>query len=566
LTKSATRQRDPAQEVLARLEENSRSVIGKAGLLASLSGALWIGQAYVAASLIGALAIGDHTTNRVLVSVIIFVAIGLVRHGIDIWSGRMAFVEAQRIVALQRGAIIQAESLASPFASGRKSSAVIATLIGTKLDQLIPWITRYRIAAIRVRIVPFAILAAVFAYSWVAGLILIACGPLIPLFMALIGFAARDASEKHMAETASLNAMLMEWLNAGADIRLLDAADATVTMFGAAADSLRVRTMAVLKIAFLSSTVLELFSALGIAMTAVYVGFSLLGTFNFGTYFSPLTIGQGIFILLLTPDFFQSMRELAAAWHDRAAAQAVAGEIADLQQGKRVQILGNGAQAPAMTGPASIRARDLAFVTAAGREICYPDFTISPGEKLAITGDSGVGKSTLIGLLSGFAPASRGVIEVCGVVLDDESADSWRQRIAVVGQAPHMLNASLGANIALEPGQADPARIAKSLETAAAGDIVVGLERGTKTRLGETGSGVSGGEARRLTIARAIYKGAEVIFADEPTANLDDATADQVVAALIAASGDGATLIVATHDPRLVARMDRKIALGSSTC
>ncbi len=547
---------DPARRVLDGFERASRRPITLAGALASASALLRIGQAWLAAALIGALVKAEATANGALIAVVLFVALGLLRHVGELTAGRLAFRAAQRLVAAKRAALVESESLASPFAVGEGSSASVATLIGTKLDLLIPWLTRYRLAAIKVAVVPLAILAAVFFQSWAGGLILLISGPLIPLFMALIGYAAREASERHMAETGTLNVMLLEWLNAGADIRLLDAEGATVAHFDRAADSLRARSMAVLRIAFLSSTVLELFSALGIALAAVYVGFSLLGTFAFGTYGAPLGVAGGIFILLLVPDFFQPLRELAAAWHDRAAALAVAGEIAVLEDRAPPRILGRGGKADALADAPTIAVRDLAVGT-----MRFPDFVVAAGEKLAITGESGAGKTTLLALIAGLARPSDGTIMVSGVLLDDATADGWRRRIGYVGQHPHMLNASLRVNIALADSRADPHRLQQALEAAAAGDILAGLPRGVETRLGENGAGVSGGEARRLTIARAIYAGAQIILADEPTADLDHATADKVTDALIAAAENGASLIVATHDPRLAARMDREIRL-----
>ena len=560
---TATDQQDPARRVLDDFERTSRRPIVMAGLLASASALLWIAQAWLAAGLIDGLVHREATPEHALVAVAFFVLLGLLRHAGDFSAGRFAFRAAQRVVAARRAALVESESLASPFAASRASSAAVATLIGTKLDLLIPWLTRYRVAAIKVAIVPLAILLAVFLWSWAGGLILLISGPLIPIFMALIGFAAREASEKHMAETGTLNVMLLEWLNAGADIRLLNAEAATVAGFDRAADSLRARTMAVLRIAFLSSTVLELFAALGIALGAVYVGFSLLGTFSFGTYSAPLSVGGGIFILLMVPDFFQPLRDLAAAWHDRAAALAVAGEIAELESSTAPRILGRGGKAEALAGGPLIAVRDL-VLTAAGRDIRFPDFSVAQGEKLAITGSSGAGKTTLLGLIAGLARPSAGVIEVAGTRLDEETADGWRQRIGYVGQHPHMLNASLRVNIALNDAHADPQKLKRALEAAAAQDILAGLPRGVETRLGENGAGVSGGEARRLTIARAIYAGAEVILADEPTADLDSATAEKVTDALVAAARNGASLVVATHDPRLARRMDREIKLADA--
>jgi ATP-binding cassette subfamily C protein CydD len=554
---------DPARRVLDGFARAGRRPIGIAGGVASAVALLWIGQAWLAASLIGALVHREASLTSAVVASALFVAIGLVRHGADFWASRFAFRAAQRLVAAERARLVERESLASPFAGARASSAATATLIGTKLDLLIPWLTRYQIASIKVAVVPLAIVAAVFVWSWAGGLILLISGPLIPLFMALIGYAAREASERHMAETGTLNAMLLEWLNAAADIRLLNAEAATADRFDAAADSLRARTMAVLRIAFLSSTVLELFSALGIALAAVYVGFNLLGTFSFGTYVAPLSVSAGIFILLMVPDFFQPLRDLAAAWHDRAAALAVAGEIAELEQQATPRILGRGTKADRLSGPPAISVQGLAFTTSAGHLVRFPDFTVVPGEKVAITGDSGAGKTTLLGLLAGLARPSEGTIIVTGVALDDITADSWRQQIGYVGQHPHMLNASLRANVGLTDAHPDPHKLKHALSAAAAGDIVAGLTRGVDARLGENGAGVSGGEARRLTIARAIYAGADVILADEPTADLDAATADTVTDALIAATQSGASLIVATHDPRLIARMDRAVALAA---
>jgi ATP-binding cassette subfamily C protein CydD len=553
---TATAQPDPARRVLHGIEQESRGPVTLAGSLASVSALLWIAQAWLAASLLGALARGAATPRHALLAAALFVGLGLVRHAGELVAGRLAFRTAQQMVAARRTALTASESLASPFALAEGSSASVATLIGTKLDLLVPWITRYRIAAIKVAIVPLAILLAVFLWSWAGGLILLMSGPLIPVFMALIGLAAREASERHMAETGALNVMLLEWLNAGADVRLLNAEAATVARFDEAADSLRVKSMAVLRIAFLSSTVLELFSALGIALAAVYVGFSLLGTFSFGTWGAPLSVTGGIFILLMVPDFFLPLRELAAAWHDRAAALAVAGEIAELEERAAPRILGLGGKAEALAGPQTIAIRDLAYGA-----VRFPDFTLRPGEKLAVTGGSGAGKTTLLALIAGLVRPSGGAIEVAGVPLDDTTADGWRRRIGYVGQHPHMLNASLRVNVALNDAHADPAGLARALQTAAAEDILAGLPRGVETRLGENGAGVSGGEARRLTIARSIYANVDVILADEPTADLDSVTADHVTDALIAAAEGGATLIVATHDPRLAGRMDREIKL-----
>jgi ATP-binding cassette subfamily C protein CydD len=420
---------------------------------------------------------------------------------------------------------------------------------------------RYAPAMARTRIVPLAIMAVGFPFSWTVSVILLVAGPLIPVFMALVGMAARDASERQMQEIGGMNALLLERIRALTDLRLLDAVSRTVSDFEAAADRLRRQTMEVLRIAFLSSAVLELFAAIGVALVAVYVGFALIGELRFGAWATPLTVGEGIFLLLLAPDFFQPLRDLAAAWHDKAAALAVAGEIAELENEAAVDIVGEGRAHTTLPGAATIAVTSLAWNTSSGRPIRFPDFAVRPGDTVAVTGRSGSGKTTLLALLAGLALPTGGMIEVCGERLDGGTADAWRARLSWIGQFPHFSNESLRANLILSGTSRDDARLERALQKAQASGIASALPRGLDTRLGETGHGVSGGEARRLMVARALYSDADIVLADEPTADLDETTAQAVTEGLLRLAARGATLIIATHDMKLASRLGRVIDL-----
>ncbi|WP_416797586.1 thiol reductant ABC exporter subunit CydD [Ciceribacter azotifigens] len=552
---------DPARGRLMQMARRDSGAMATASSLSVLAALLWLPQAWLVSQFLAPLVEGRTPGLGPVVTTGAFIALGLMRHLLDALAGRRAFGIGQRLIERERIDLVERESLASPLAGSSQTSAALATLLAGKLDALLPWASRYRLAAVKVATVPAVILVVTASMSWLAGVVLLVAGPLIPVFMALIGIAARQASEKQMAATGTLNSTLLEWLNAASDIRLLNAEALTVERFRQSAETLRAKTMGVLRIAFLSSTVLELFSAIGIALVAVYVGFALLGTFTFGAYETPLTVAEGILILLLAPDFFQPLRDLAAAWHDKAAALAVAGELAEREINPRPRILGRGARADSrLAGALTIATRGLRY-EAGGREIAFPDIEIMPGEKVAICGPSGAGKTTFIGLLCGLARPSSGRVEIGGHLLDDDLADAWRGMTGFVGQHPHMLNASLRANVALAGDRIDRDRFDAALADAAADGVVAALARGADTRLGENGSGVSGGEARRLTIARAVYADAKVIFADEPTADLDTATAGRIAEALENIGRQGATLVIATHDPRLIARFDRVITL-----
>src|SRR5690606_20431198 len=161
-------------------------------------------------------------------------------------------------------------------------------------------------------------------------------------------------------------------------------------------------------------------------------------------------------------------------------------------------------------------------------------------------GPSGAGKTTALAAIAGLVPLADGRITVCGRALDDTTADAWRACIALIPQAPHFPDQTLRDWLDPDGRGADPW---PALQQAEADGVVRRLPGGLDARLGETGGGVSGGEARRLMIARAILSGRALILADEPTADLDPDTAAQVSRALIRLKDAGHSLIVATHDP-----------------
>lgn len=574
-------------------------------LIHALSPLLWIPQAALLALGVARLQSGAGLAGVVWPAAGIVVA-GLLRAWLDAWSSTRMFESARSHLSLWRERAITSLSARSPLDRSRLHAGTAASVLAEQAEAILPWLTRYHGAMWRVRLMPLVILLPVGWYSWAAAAVLITAAPLIPLFMVLVGWRARAASEAQWLQMSSMNAFLLDRLRGLPTLRALGSVQATARRLRASAEDLRQRTMKVLRIAFLSSAVLELFSALGVAMVAAYVGFHVLGYLEFGAWGGRLTLGEGLFILLLAPAFFEPLRELAAVWHDRAAGVAAMDALERLNgnglplldEATTVRPGAGGAAADSLSSadhdqsapdavkPASVKATSVkaASVKPASENpasprrpapsvrltdlgFAFPDekpvfqgfsLEVRPAEHVALVGGSGTGKTVLMSLLAGLLVPTAGRIEIDGQTLAPDTVRPLRERMAWMGQRAHVFAAPVRDNIALGRPTVDNERVRQAI-TKARLDSVAQAHPGFS--LGEGGTGLSGGEAARLALARLMAAPeADLLLADEPTAHLDSETADQVAESLMTLAR-GRTLIVATHDPRLAARMDRVVQL-----
>jgi ATP-binding cassette subfamily C protein CydD len=476
-----------------------------------------------------------------------FVFFALMRITVDGISTRLAANASEKVKLRARESLTDAIAATSPIDRNRLHAGEAATLITGHVDALGPYLTRYRPARLRVAVVPIAILSITACFSWVAAAVLLITGPLIPIFMALIGAEARAASERQLQEIGGMNAGLLDRLQGITTLKLFDAVPRATEALLREGEKIRTRTMRVLRIAFLSSAVLELFAALGVAFAAVYVGFTLLGYVSFGAY-GELTLFGGLFVLMIAPEYFRPLRDFAAAYHDKAAALAAGGEIGKVLHADRLKL----PERNPISAP--LRSLEIENVTVAlsGKTI-LPAFSlrIKPGERVALVGPSGSGKSMLLALLGGLIAPASGRVTVNGI-----SAAGCP--VAWLGQRPAFVQASVAANLLMYRADADRSSFAEATRIAQADEVIAKLGRGYGEILRENAANLSGGEGQRLAIARLAISSASLILADEPTEHLDADTAKAVIDGLIEVSR-GRTLIVATHDARIVSRMDRVI-------
>jgi ATP-binding cassette subfamily C protein CydD len=319
--------------------------------------------------------------------------------------------------------------------------------------------------------------------------------------------------------------------------------------------------MRVLRVAFLSSAVLEFFSSMGIALVAVYLGMHYLGYLSFGDYGRPLTLAGGFFILLLAPDFYLPLRELGTHYHARAAAIGASGEIVKVLSDKALRSSVGTVRLPA-TNAVGVSYQSVHFAYDAGRlpVLKGVDFELAAGDHVALVGASGAGKTTLLNLLMGFVVPTAGSIRINGIVLDTLSPEHWRRHLAWIGQNPVLFHGTVRENILL----GRPAAVAVELESAARAARVLEfcrhLPAGLDTPVGEKGFGLSRGQAQRVALARAFLKDAPLLLLDEPTAGLDAENEQLVLTALDDLSRDR-TVLTVTHRLENLRRADHIVVL-----
>jgi ATP-binding cassette subfamily C protein CydD len=319
--------------------------------------------------------------------------------------------------------------------------------------------------------------------------------------------------------------------------------------------------MSVLRLAFLSSTVLEFFTALAIAVSAVYLGFSFLGHLDFGYYSARPGLVTAFFILMLAPEFYWPLRELGIHYHARSEAMAAAGELMQIELVDEVQ----SGQPRTATGAPAISFACVRFAHVADVSVLNEiNLDIATGETIAIVGASGAGKTTLLRLILGQLSPDAGHILIDNTDLAGLDAQHWREEIAWMSQHPRVLAASLADNLRVARHDAADARLIAALEFAGLGSWYAQLPQGLATALGEGGRQLSGGQVRRLALARVWLRDAKLLLLDEPTASLDHETEALIMAGLAQLKA-GRTMVMLTHRRAPLALVDRIALLENGT-
>ncbi|MDX7714212.1 cysteine/glutathione ABC transporter permease/ATP-binding protein CydD [Aeromonas caviae] len=440
----------------------------------------------------------------------------------------------------------------------RRPAGSWASLLLEQIEEMQDFFSRYLPQMAIAVFIPLVILVSVFPVNWAAGLILLGTAPLIPLFMILVGVGAADANRRNFQSLARLSGHFLDRLKGLRTLQLFMRTRAEGEAIRDASEDFRERTMEVLRLAFLSTAVLEFFAAIAVALVAVYFGFSYIDHLNFGSYGVKVTLFTGLFVLFLAPEFYAPLRELGAHYHAKAQAIGAAEQLLEFLEAD-VSEPASGTLPFHADGPVKVEARSLEVLSAEGKVLVGPlDFTLEAGTRTALVGISGAGKSSLVNALLGFAPY-RGSLCVNGVELRTLDISQWRQQLGWLSQNPQLFHSSLRDNLLLARPSASDAELESALKRAQAWEFV--NEKGLDYRVGDQAGGLSVGQAQRIALARTLLKTTQMMVLDEPTASLDRHSERAVMSALEQAA-QGQTLLMITHRLDQLSQMDNILVLA----
>jgi len=518
----------------------------RAASLLGFAGALVIiAQAWLLASLLQALIVAQQPRTALLTDFALLLLCFVLRAGLH-FAREMAGHRAGTAIrlALRQQVLDRLNELGPAWIQGKPAGSW-ATLLLEQIEEMQEYYARYLPQMTLAVFIPAAILIAIFPINWMAGAILLATAPLIPLFMAMVGMGAADANRRNFLALARLSGDFFDRLRGRETLRLFHRAAAEQQAIADSTADFRQRTMEVLRLAFLSSAVLEFFASLAIAVVAVYFGFSYLGELNFGHYSTGVTLFAGFLALILAPEFFQPLRDLGTFYHAKAQAIGGADALETFLRESPQALPEQASSAITLNAPLTIEAKDVVVMTASGIALSQPlNFSLASGQRVALVGQSGAGKTALMNVLLGFMPY-QGSLRVNGHELRDISRQSWQQQLAWVGQNPHLPAATLRENVLLD-GQVDDKTLESALERAGVNEFLMRLPEGLDTPLGDGGIGLSVGQAQRIAVARALLKPAHLLLLDEPASGLDSQSEQRVMGALHHAASRQTTLMI-TH-------------------
>jgi ATP-binding cassette subfamily C protein CydD len=535
-----------------------RLYLATAIVIGIISGLLIIVQAYSLSQIVNAVFLLSQTLAQVWSFILLLLAVILLR-AVMAWCSAAV---ANRIASLTRTSIrekllLHLFALGPAYTRGERSGELINTVV-SGVEALDPYFSQYLPQLFLSVLIPILILIVVFWIDMPSAIFLLVMIPILPFMLAIAGMMAGAETRRRWQAMSLMNAHFLDVLQGLTTLKLFGRSEEEVEHVRTISDRFRQATMATLRLAFFSSFILEEGATIGTAVIAVEIGMRLLA--------GAMSFQPALFVLLLAPEFFQPLRLLGTRYHaGRSGVDAMQRISAILDTPVQYTLTATppALPSPSLPMPGNIRFVDVSYAYDSQRPALQDiSFQIPMRRKVALVGPSGAGKTTIAHLLLRFIDADSGAIYVGNRKLAEIPPQQWRRQVAWVPQHPYLFNAAVAENIRLGCPEATLEEVEEAARLAHAHEFICSLPQGYDTLIGEQGSRLSGGEAQRISLARAFLKNAPLLLLDEATSHLDPQYEAQILDAL-ARLEQGRTVLIIAHRLSTIYDADQIIVINN---
>lgn len=520
-----------------------------------LMGGVVVGQAYLLVSIVNSIFIKKLGFQEILpmLGALLLILIG--RAALSFVNGRIGIRMARKVKGDLRKRLLKKWAKNPLQASIQGQSGQKVSTMMDAVDGVDGFFSQYIPQRIQTTIVPLILLITIFTEHVYTGLIMVVTAPFIPLFMAIIGVMTKKKSEKQMDKLTAFSGRFLDTLQGLPTLKLLGKGKQQKEGIKSSSLDFREATMDVLKTAFLSSLMLEFISMLSIGLIALEVGLRLV-------VFESIPFFTAFFVLVLAPEFYQSLKELGNAFHTGRGSMGAAKKVMEELQENGQPVKWGEREFNSNGTPPTIELRNLGFsYSEKGHALQGVTASFPSRSQVAVIGQSGAGKTTLLHLLAGLIDPSEGELLINGVPRSEYADSDWFDQLSYISQNPYLFSGTIAENIAVG-GREGVTReeIISAAEKAGIAEMIAGLQKGYDTPIGEAGRGLSGGEKQRIAIARAFLKGPSLILFDEPTTGLDIGT-EQILQSSMEELAKGSTVITVAHRLHTIRKADAILLL-----
>ncbi|MBD2870030.1 thiol reductant ABC exporter subunit CydD [Paenibacillus arenilitoris] len=507
-------------------------------------GAAIVSQAALLAEAVQRLFVESASFSSVAMLLGILLCVMAVRTLLSYGNGKVGLHMAAAAKTNMRAAVLQNMTHASmPSALCGQTGGKVSIALDA-VDEADGYFSQYMPRMAEAAVIPIMILAVTFVQHANSALIMLFTAPFIPLFMILAGLKTKNKAEEKYAQLADFSGTFLDSLQGLVTLKLFGRARRQQQEIERSSLGYRDATMAILRIAFTNTFMLESIVMLSIGIVALELAIQLL-------VFKSMTFHTAFLVLLLVPEFYSLLKNSGTAFHSGRTSMGAIRKVENML----AETIGAAqpdefmaSQTKLLPMPPSIELDNVTFRYAPDSfELKAGRISVKPGEHIAIVGASGSGKTTLLHLIAGLLKPASGTIRVNGTPLSQQYESLWFERVSYITQHPYIFAGTFAENIAIGARRnVTRAEIEQAAEEAGLAEVAAQLEQGFDTYVGEGGRGLSGGEKQRLALARAFLKRPAVILFDEPTVGLDLHT-ERVLQRAIAALAKTATMITVAH-------------------